>query len=231
MFKLKLNPNLINFLKDLNKEKIISDEELTNLIEIDESISIHAFLELYDKYEKNQSFTNKPFYEIEHLLTPLDFQFKPKNVPGSNYSPEFKQHLDNLRYKLKEKEYQKMIKTDSINNLALENGIDDPNDPNMTPSQINKQIKEQVTTVFNILLSVISVVMAIWYWSRSSSRFPIEIRILLCLFFGLLVLIAEVVVYNGYLQRLDEAKIKERSKKERKKVVKTIRISANKKIQ
>ena len=231
MFKLKLNSSLINFLKELNNQKIISNEELTNLIDIEESISIHALLELYGKYQNNQNSKDNPIYKLKYLLTPLEFQFKPKNVPGSNYSTEFKQHLNNLRYKLKEKEYQKMIKSNSVDTLGLGNTINDSNDLNLTPSQINKQIREQVTTVFNILLSVVSVIVAIWYWSKSSGRFPVEVRILLCLFFGLLVLIAEVVVYNGYLQRLNEAKTKEKSKKEKKKVIKTIKISANKKMQ
>lgn len=231
MFKLKLNLSLINFLKELRNQKIISNEELIDLIDIQESISVHTFLELYGKYQEDQSSKDKPSYDIKHLLTPLEFQFKPQNVPGSNYSPEFRQHLDNLRCKLREKEYQEMIKSNSTETLGLGNSVDDSNTPDLTPSQINKQIKEQVTTVFNILLSVVSVIVAIWYWSGSSSRFPVEIRILLCLFFGLLVLLAEVVVYNGYLQRLNEAKTKEKSKKERKKVIKTIKIGANRKIQ
>lgn len=221
MFKIKINTQLIDFLKELNHDKLITDEELTNLVEEDKSISIHALIELYNKYKDN---TTNPEHDIKHLLTPLEFQFKPKRQPGSNYSPEFKKQLNSLKYKLEEKEYQDMIKEEPLVKNIHDSRIDNPDAINMTPSQMNKQIREQITTVFNILLSVVSVVFAIWYWSGSSSRFSVEIRILLCLFFGILVLLAEVVVYNGYLQKLDESKVKERSKREKKKVIKTIKI-------
>ena len=52
MFKLKLNLSLINFLKELRNQKIISNEELIDLIDIQESISVHTFLELYGKYKR-----------------------------------------------------------------------------------------------------------------------------------------------------------------------------------
>lgn len=224
MFKIKINTNLIDFLHQINKDEIITNEELINLIEVDKSISIHALIELYGKHKDSKS---NPQHDIQDLLRPLEFKFKEKRKPGSNYSPEFRKQLDSLRYKLREKEYQDMIKEEPLINNIHDTRIDNPDTINLTPSQMNRQIREQITTVFNILLSVVSVVFAIWYWSRSSSRFPVEIRILLCLFFGILVLVADVVVYNGYLRKLDESKVKERSKREKKKVVKTIQISGD----
>ncbi|CAL9736776.1 vacuolar ATPase assembly integral membrane protein Vph2p [Monosporozyma servazzii] len=224
MFKIKVNANIQDFLQQINRDQLITNEELKNLIEVEKSISIHALIELYSKYKNNKSNSQ---HDIKTLLKPLEFKFKEKSKPGSSYSPEFKKQLDSLRYKLNEKEYQDMIKEEPLIKNIHDTRIDNPDTINMTPSQMNRQIREQITTVFNILLSVVSVVFAIWYWSRSSSRFPVEIRILLCLFFGILVLVADVVVYNGYLKKLDESKVKERSKKEKKKVIKTIQISGD----
>ena len=152
---------------------------------------------------------------IKELLKPLEFEFKPKAVRGSHYSEDFKKNLEFLKYQEQELEYQSMVKrSKSVFSLQEEDEL--------TPSQINKQIKEQVTTVFNVLVSVISVVVAIWYWTGSSTNFPIHVRLLLCLFFGILVLVADVVVYNSYLKKLEEAKVKEKTKVEKKKVLSKI---------
>lgn len=225
MFQIKLNLNLKSFLKELNENKLISSEEYTTLVEDQGYMSIHTLLELYKKQDGVKQ------YSIHQLLTPLEFQFKEKPTRGSSYTPEFKKQLELLRNNLKEREYQDMVKNEPLNsnNFNGNNNSRYDDDSQLTPAQMNKQIKEQVTTIFNILVSVVSVVFAIWYWSGSSSRFPVGIRILLCLFFGILVLVAEVVVYNGYLQKLNEAKVKERSKREKKRVVKTIKISGKSK--
>lgn len=79
--------------------------------------------------------------------------------------------------------------------------------------------------MFNIFVSVASVVYAIWYWTDSSWGIRDSYRILICLFFGILILVAEVVVYLGYLRRVEEAKVKERNKKEVKKVIRSFTIN------
>ncbi|GMF03840.1 unnamed protein product [Ambrosiozyma monospora] len=98
---------------------------------------------------------------------------------------------------------------------------------NLTPSQQNKQLKQQLTTIFNIFISVVSVGYAVWYWSGSSMRLNDGVRILLCLFFSLLVLVAEVVMFGGYLKKIDDARIVERKKKEVKHVVETVTFSGD----
>lgn len=117
----------------------------------------------------------------------------------------------------KAKEYDRLVnKTSEFQTLYNHLSKD-----SLTPLQEHKQVKSQITTIFNIFISVASVTYAVWYWTYSSMRLSDAYRILLCLFFGLLVLIAEVVVYMSYLNKVEEAKIKERSKKEIKKVVKS----------
>lgn len=142
-------------------------------------------------------------------------------LPRSGYTQEFRQELDRLRAQMDELEYQEIVKQRKLN-MAVMN---DAEDEELSPSQMNKQIKEQITTVFNILISVVSVVVAIWYWSRNSHILEVHHRVLLCLFFAILVLVAEVVVYSSYLRKIDEARKTERSKKERKRVVKKIVIN------
>ena len=63
-----------------------------------------------------------------------------------------------------------------------------------------------------------SVAYAIWYWTETSWGLPLSYRVLLSVFFGILVLVAEVVVYMGYLNKIEDARTRERKKKEVKKL-------------
>ncbi|RLV85435.1 Vacuolar ATPase assembly integral membrane protein [Meyerozyma sp. JA9] len=131
---------------------------------------------------------------------------------------EFLASMKKLRLKAKEEEYQRLIRpseqfTTLYDNHDLET---------LTPAAASKELKNQVTTIVNVLISVGSVVYAVWYWTDSSMKMKDSWRVLLCLFSGVLVLVAEVVVYMGYLNRIEDAKIRERKKKEVKKVVRVI---------
>lgn len=203
-----------------NKSKIIDNEKNDN---IDKNQTI--FKVKKDNLSNNENVE----ISIKTLLKNVEFKFKDKYVPTSNYSSEFKEHLHQLRLKLDENEYQDMLKKkDDISlKTKIKMGISNDNDNGewISPAQINKQIKEQTTTIFNILVSVASVVYAIWYWTNSSGYFALEMRIFLCLFFGLLILVAEIVVYNGYLNKIEAAKRNEKNKKIKKKVIKTFDIN------
>ncbi|SCW04551.1 LAFE_0H16028g1_1 [Lachancea fermentati] len=200
MFEVRLNPKLTELLKNLE-----GSSQAEEIIEKG-SISMKTLIALHQEEWKTQS--------MKELLTPLEFQFKPKEEKRANYTPEFREQLHRLKLLQDESEYQEMIKRDGI---AAPRSDHEP-----TLAQMNKQVREQVTTVINVLISVGSVVWAIWYWTGSSSRMQIHNRVLLCLFFGILVLVAEVVVYNSYLRKIEEARLRERKKKEKKKVVKKL---------
>ena len=209
MFEIKLNDRITEFLRKF-KNSAKSNEGIDEDIDLflkRHAIPMQSLLFYVKEYRKDSDLQ----CSIKELLKPLEFEFKPKAVRGSHYSEDFKKNLEFLKYQEQELEYQSMVKrSKSVFSLQEEDEL--------TPSQINKQIKEQVTTVFNVLVSVISVVVAIWYWTGSSTNFPIHVRLLLCLFFGILVLVADVVVYNSYLKKLEEAKVKEKTKVEKKKV-------------
>ncbi|CAI4587682.1 BAQ_1a_G0032090.mRNA.1.CDS.1 [Saccharomyces cerevisiae] len=213
MFEIKLNDRITEFLRKF-KNSAKSNEGIDEDIDLflkRHAIPMQSLLFYVKEYRKDSDLP----CSIKELLKPLEFEFKPKAVRGSHYSEDFKKSLEFLKYQEQELEYQSMVKR-SKSVFSLQE------DDELTPSQINKQIKEQVTTVFNVLVSVISVVVAIWYWTGSSTNFPVHVRLLLCLFFGILVLVADVVVYNSYLKKLEEAKVKEKTKVEKKKVLSKI---------
>lgn len=213
MFEIKLNDRITEFLRKF-KNSAKSNEGIDEDIDLflkRHAIPMQSLLFYVKEYRKDSDLQ----CSIKELLKPLEFEFKPKAVRGSHYSEDFKKNLEFLKYQEQELEYQSMVKR-SKSVFSLQE------DDELTPSQINKQIKEQVTTVFNVLVSVISVVVAIWYWTGSSTNFPVHVRLLLCLFFGILVLVADVVVYNSYLKKLEEAKVKEKTKVEKKKVLSKI---------
>ena len=80
------------------------------------------------------------------------------------------------------------------------------------------EVHRQLTLIFNFLVSIAGVAGTLWmaarWWSTTS-------RLFLTLGGSILVAIAEVVVYNGYMWRMGEAKNKQSAVKELKEVVET----------
>lgn len=140
----------------------------------------------------------------------------PKSPPKTK---EYLQLMEKLRRQEEEKEYMAMI--GSSTNGALNNfhSVGGDDDIELTPGQQVKQVKEQLTTILNIAISVASVAFAIWYWSANYSNWSLALRTLLSIFGALLTVVAETVVYLGYKRRVKEAAVKERKKKEKKSVV------------
>lgn len=130
---------------------------------------------------------------------------------------EFLQMMERLRLEEQESEYKKLI------NPAPEHTTlyDTTNQEYVSPAQAHKELKNQLTTIVNVFISVGSVSYAVWYWTASSWGLRDSYRVLLTVFFGLLVLVAEVVVYMGYLNKIEEARQKEYKKTEVKKVIKS----------
>jgi hypothetical protein len=147
--------------------------------------------------------------ELSDLTSNLEFYQEPKKA--KTYDQKFQRQLDHLRAKLEEEEYQSMIDKD--------HQFGESNADNVTPAEMAKEVKNQITAIANILLSVVSVAYAVWYWSNSSGYFSIGARVLMCLFFALLTLVADVAMMNAFNRRVEEAKEREKSKKEVKKVV------------
>lgn len=161
----------------------------------------------------------KPTESLLELISATQVRIPNKNSQSSDFpkSKAFLESMEILRLKEKEEEYRRLVKPKQEFTTLYENDDDD-----FSPAQAHKETKSHVTTMFNILISVVSVVYAIWYWTDSSWKLKDSYRVLLCVFFGMLILVAEVVVYMSYLNKIEEAKIKERNKKEVKKVVRSV---------
>jgi hypothetical protein len=81
-----------------------------------------------------------------------------------------------------------------------------------------KEVKNQISVIINVVFSILACAAAIWvvakHWSTPA-------RLATSMAGGVLVGVAEVVVYTGYLRRLDEAKKSEKKKKEKREIVNT----------
>ncbi|OBA19099.1 hypothetical protein METBIDRAFT_80041 [Metschnikowia bicuspidata var. bicuspidata NRRL YB-4993] len=211
MAKFRLTRELANIIQDSGLSTTEKDHVLAK-----DTID-HVFLvEFYRTY--------RPRASMLELLQTTQLVILDKNPRNENETkPElFVKLMEDLRLRNKEEEYQKLVNpSPTLNTLYEQKYHDEP----FNSVRQHKETKTHITTMFNILISVASVVYAIWYWTDSSWGIRDSYRVLLCIFFGILILVAEVVVYMGYLRRIEEAKIKERNKKELKKVVRSFTVN------
>lgn len=165
--------------------------------------------------------TSKPTTTLLDLIKSTRYHFprqiNPNEAKRKIKSKSYYDLMESLRKRAKEEEFQKLIKPKTQFDSLYE-----ASDEDISPVKAHKELKSEITTIVNVIVSVLSVVWACWHWTDSSMNIQDSYRVLLCLFFGLLVLVAEVVVYMGYVNRIEEAKVNERKKKETKRVVKTI---------
>lgn len=179
------------------------------------SISHENLYTLYTRVKPTATFLQ--FVKQTKLVVPSRniTEVKPK-------TKEFEESMARLKLLEMESEYQRLVKPKPTFGALYEDRIDE--EP-YNPAQAHKEVKSHITTMFNILISVASVVYAIWYWTNTSWRLRDSYRVLLCLFFGILILVAEVVVYIGYLNKIEAARVKERQKKEVKRVVRSYQLN------
>lgn len=164
--------------------------------------------------------TYKPTSTLLELIRLTKMRCTTVQEQPKQKTEAFVREMERLRLRAKEEEYQKLVNPAPSMATLYEARFDD--EKALAPAQAAKELRSHVTTIFNVILSVGSVVYAVWYWTNSSWKLPDSQRVLLCLFFGILVLVAEVVVYLAYLNKIEEARVAERKKREVKKVVKRI---------
>lgn len=97
--------------------------------------------------------------------------------------------------------------------------VNRPNAADIGDDEVSyNEVHRQVTLILNFLVSIAGVAGTLWiaarWWSTTS-------RLFLTLGGSILVAIAEVVVYNGYMWRMGEARKKQAGVKELKEVVET----------
>lgn len=201
MFDIEVNKKLKELLHELE-----DNNPGICLILKSESLPINVFLRTYKEH-----WTHIP---VEELLRGFNFKFKEDKKYIKKYSKDFESQLEKLRLIQKELEYQNILKR------TIANTTTKSDDPSL--AEVNKEIKEQFTTIINILITVFGVIYGIWYVSGTSSWFTAPYRILLCLFSGVIVLIADVSMYNMYYRKIKEAKISEKTRKEKRQILKRI---------
>lgn len=209
------NFKITDELKNLIRDSGLKSEVKTDLLQ-KETIDHDALVNFYREC--------KPKNSMLDLLKTTQLVIPNKNPRNENVpkTEQFVKSMEHLRLRAKEEEYQKLVNPSPAMNTLYEPKFDD--EPFDRVKQ-HKETKTHITTMFNIFISVASVVYAIWYWTDTSWGIRDSYRVLLCLFFGIIILVAEVVVYMGYLRRIEEAKVKERNKKEVKKVIRSFTVN------
>jgi hypothetical protein len=89
-----------------------------------------------------------------------------------------------------------------------------PDDDDLTYAEVDRQM----TLILNVLISIVACAAAIWVAAR---WWDTPARLALSMSGSILVGVAEVVVYSGYIRRVSEAKGKEKNVKEVKEIMKT----------
>ncbi|ETN42594.1 uncharacterized protein HMPREF1541_01751 [Cyphellophora europaea CBS 101466] len=127
--------------------------------------------------------------------------YVPPPAPKPQKSPEYVALMDRLRKEQEMREYRKLVsKTQGME------GADEEDKDDITPS-----------LVFNVLLSVVMCGVAMFHMTRWWANDAV--RVLVSMLVAVIVGVAEVVVYAGYLRNLKRNKAKEKAKMERKEVV------------
>lgn len=207
-----VSPSLIEYARESECEELD-----LSLLEERPFISRDALFSLYLK-ENGSHASFLAFIKHHGLSLKLDVPASPTPIPKT---AEFIKSMEALRANALEQEYRQLVNPSPHSTLFPQTGLEEL----INPAQAGREAKSHITTIFNILISVASVAYAIWYWTATSWALPISLRVLMCVFFALLVLVAEVVVYLGYLNRIEEARVRERSKREVKTVVKLFKFS------
>lgn len=198
-------------LRRLILESNLTPDEKTVLTSMN-TISSANIINFYNRFHLTDS--------LLELMRMTKMVLENKNVE-KNPKPKTKEfivEMEHLRLVEKELEYQRLVKPKPVIGALYEVKF---NEETYDPARAHREVKSHITTMFNILISVMSVVYAIWHWTGTSWNLHDSYRVLLCLFFGILILVAEVVVYVTYLSKIEAARVAERQKKEVKRVIKS----------
>jgi energy-converting hydrogenase Eha subunit C len=109
-----------------------------------------------------------------------------------------------------EHEYRRILSTKDEGNIPPWKGVDE--DEEMTW----REVRSQVTVIFNILLSTLATSAAVW---KVAGAWDTPARMAAAFASAIVVVIAEVVLFGGYVRRIDEARRRAEKDQERKKVV------------
>lgn len=139
--------------------------------------------------------------------------------------------MKRLRAEEEQRQYERMINPLPLKETFKQRfpGVERSFDPTPSLSQSMAErdeadevtyadVDRQLTLIINVLVSIIACGVAIWFAAR---RWEVPQRLALSMSGSLLVAVAEVAIYMGYINRIKDAKGKEKKKVERKEIVET----------
>lgn len=144
--------------------------------------------------------------------------YTPPTEPKPEHTSEYKALMARLRREEEARQYERMTSAESdagkntpgFNTRVKPSTIRSRDeDDEMTFADVNRQI----TLIINVLVSIVTCGIAIWL---AASHWSAPKRLALSMGGSIVVAVAEVVIYAGYIQRLMDAKSKEKGKKEKK---------------
>ncbi|KAI9682760.1 MAG: hypothetical protein M1829_006748 [Trizodia sp. TS-e1964] len=239
MVLLKQTPSIVTAINEYRQYKIsppLTDNTTASNInpslespEQGKPISIPQLTKLAQALLKYEHEHNIPRFRLDGSVRATSFLI-PKSASGPQPVPntEYIALMARLRREEEQRTYHRMLNTGLTREAFAQHSlnsftklfpqsiapISDQEADELTYADVNRQ----VALIINVLVSIICCSAAIW---MATSRWSAPKRLAISMAGSLLVAVAEVVVYNGYLRRLKEAKEIEKSKQEKKDVIKT----------
>lgn len=138
-------------------------------------------------------------------------------------TPEYKALMERLRREEEARAYERMInpppapETFAQRFAASPQAHYDPRAADFEEDDVSyEEVHRQMVLIINILVSIICCAVFIWVAAR---RWSAPKRLALSMSGSLIIAIAEVVIYNGYIRRVKEAKTKEKKRPEIKEII------------
>ena len=194
MVLLKATPNIISAITSLPAE---ARSSISDIPSTEGSPVTHSTLLILAQLARQHGIP----YSLDNLLRGSSVYVAPP-TPKPEKSPEYLALMDRLCKEHEMREYRTLV----AKSQGTENTDEDEDKDDVTPS-----------LVFNILLSVVMCGAAMFHMTRWWSNDAI--RVLVSMLVAIVVGVAEVVVYAGYLRNVKRNKAKDRAKMERKVVL------------
>ncbi|MCJ1301660.1 hypothetical protein MMC08_004461 [Hypocenomyce scalaris] len=167
-----------------------------------------------------------PSYHLDDLLRGSRVYIEPSK-PKAEPSPEYKALMARLRREEEARAYERLINPPlPVESFSQRFPATHPElFPASTQAEIDQDdeityadVNRQMALILNILVSIVACSVAIWL---AASHWSTPKRLGLSMGGSLMIGVAEVVVYTGYLRRLKEARVKGKREVEIKEVIKT----------
>ena len=150
--------------------------------------------------------------------------YTPPPPPKKQQTPEYQALMARLRAEEEARSYERMLHPPPTRETF---GQRFPNSRNRMPEQFSigvdevddvsyEEVHRQIILIINVLISIVCVAVFVWIAAR---HWSVGKRLGLSMISSLVVAIAEVVVYSGYVRKVQEAKLAERKKPEIKEIV------------